>query len=265
MPTAEDRIRALTELGLEQGDTVMVHCSLRNVGPISDIPTSDRQAFLKALLNIFDKVLDLEHNGTLVVPTFSYSYARNKVAFHYETTPADPVLGIFAEFVRCQPNALRSMHPLFSLTGLGYGRDFICANVGKSSYGWNSPFDRLYRADAKLLLLGVDFSAMTFVHHIEHMAGVSHFYHKAFFIPAYKDGEELPLPYMSFVRRLNGKVEIYTKRLQDHMISNGFVSLGKLGGAPTMLVSARDVFNEGFLLLQENPCLLIKDPYYVTD
>ena len=49
------------------------------------------------------------------------------------------------------------------------------------------------------------------------------------------------------------------------MVENGFVTMGKFGNAEMMLVSARDCFNEGYKFLQENPCVFIKEPYYVRE
>jgi aminoglycoside 3-N-acetyltransferase len=265
MVTPTECVQALREIGLERGDTVMVHSSLRNIGQFDGIPKEDRVGFLQSILDVFDEVLDLEHAGALVVPTYFYRYGHTQEPFVYETSPADPSLGIFAEFVRTRPGALRSIHPLTSVTAIGYGKERICANVSKSCYGWNSPFDRLCRMGAKIVLLGVGFSGMTLIHHVGAMTGVTHFYHKAFFTPAFKDGRSLQLPFLSFVRNLNGKVFVHHNRLEKHMIENGLVCFGRFGGAKTMCVNARDVFTEAHKCLQQDPCFLIKDPYFVVE
>lgn len=76
--TRSECVQALREVGLERGGTVMVHSSQRKIGQIEGISREDMPVFLKAILEIFDEVLDLEHAGTLVVPTYFYRYGHAK-------------------------------------------------------------------------------------------------------------------------------------------------------------------------------------------
>ena len=264
MVTKRKCIEALQNIGLTYGDIVMIHSSLRTIGGIEGVSYSDKEGYCETIFDIFDAVLDLKNKGTIVVPTFTLSYARHQQPFIYETSPADPSLGIFAEFVRNQKESLRSLHPLLSLCAFGYHKEIICSEVSKCCYGWNSPFHRLYENRAKILLLGVNFQKMSFIHHIEYMAGVSHYYNKAYFTPAYKDGKELPLPYSAGVRYYNNKVDPFFERMENYMIEKGSAPEGRFGEAKTMLTSIRDVYDQGFEMLQKNPCFFIKDPYYTT-
>ena len=52
------------------------------------------------------------------------SYARNSIPFDYEKSPSEQ--DVLSEFVRTKDGAVRSMHPLFSVTALGEKSHLIC-------------------------------------------------------------------------------------------------------------------------------------------
>ena len=67
---------------------------------------------------VLDALLDvLTPSGTLLVPSFSYTCTQAKSEYISETTPSEN--GPFTNFVRVPPKAIRSLHPIFSLTGIG--------------------------------------------------------------------------------------------------------------------------------------------------
>ena len=63
------------KVGLKKGDIAMVHSDLRTFGKIGDV--TDKERFIGLILNAFLNVLGKE--GTLVVPTYTYSFCRNQV------------------------------------------------------------------------------------------------------------------------------------------------------------------------------------------
>lgn len=144
--TLSDQLRSL---GLGAGDSVLVHSSLRAVGPVD----GGADAVVDALLEV------LEPEGLLMVPTFTYNTAR----FDPATEPGQT--GAVAEAVRRRPGAVRSRHPTHSVAALGSGAAEVCADheqVAAADPG--SPFDRLARRDGWMLLLGVGHVANTIVH-----------------------------------------------------------------------------------------------------
>ena len=242
----------------------MVHSSFKKIGSIDHISKDDPIKYCTAILSSFDSVLDFKNRGTIVVPTFTLSYARSGETFIYEDSKADPSLGIFPEYIRQRKESFRSLHPLLSLCALGKDKNTICGSVSKCCYGWNSPFHRLYENEAKILLIGVDFQKVSFIHHIEYMAGVSHYYNKAYFTPAWKDGTALKMPYCAGVRYYNNCVEPYFLRMQQYLNDSNLLNTGYIGNAKTMFFKVKDLYDIGFELLQENPCYFLKKPFYTT-
>ena len=88
-----------------------------------------RKTALTAILDVIGP------SGTLVVPTYTSQVARFDIDFVLEETP----MGIFPEFVRTRPGAVRSVHPLLSLTAYGADAERICTDDGTSAYGPDSP------------------------------------------------------------------------------------------------------------------------------
>ena len=135
----------------------------------------------------------------MIVPLFSYAYARQHVPFVYEETPSE--VGAFSEHIRRKPQTVRSLHPLFSLGAVGPAAHTICDDTGRSAYGERSAFGRLRAAGTTFVCLGTTLPrSLTYVHHLEHLYGVNHYMHKAFDAPVYRGGQLVPGPWLAFVR-----------------------------------------------------------------
>lgn len=152
----------LRSLGLVQGDAVMVHASLRNIGP-----TEERGAgLIKSLLNV------LTSNGTIMAyadfePTPTTPY------FDLINSPARPDYGIFAELVRTWPGAVRSSNPGASMVAIGSSAEYLCADHPLNyGYGPGSPLEKFVELNGKVLLLGSDLDQVTLLHYAEHIADI---------------------------------------------------------------------------------------------
>lgn len=170
----------LAKLGVEQGGVLMVHASLRAVGPVDGGPRAVVRALRRAL----------GPEGTLVVPAFTPENSdtspsfRDRVRgladgeraavkasmppFDRATTRA-PSVGALAETARLTPGALRSTHPQTSFAALGLraGR-IVGGHSADCHYGEESPLARLYDLRAQVLLLGTGYDTCTAFHLAEY-------------------------------------------------------------------------------------------------
>ncbi|MGH3921290.1 MAG: aminoglycoside N(3)-acetyltransferase [Pseudonocardiaceae bacterium] len=171
----------LSMLGLPAGSTYLIHSSLRRVGPLADGVAT----LAEALQDV------LGPRSTIVVPTFT---ARNSTTtrrfrrltagmtpeqiaaeeakiegFDRSTTPAQDV-GVFAEFIRQRPEAVRSDHPQTSFTALGPAATELTRDHALDCHlGERSPLAKLYTANAIVLVLGEGFEDVcTCFHLAEH-------------------------------------------------------------------------------------------------
>ena len=107
---------------------------------------------------------------------------------------------------------------------------------------------------------------MTLKHHLEQMVGLPYVYMKAYFTPVYKNSKPVKLPFLAVVRYLNGKVENNNcSRFQQHLQRKKMIRKIKIGKATVLLTTIRDAFNEGYKLLQKDPCYFLKTPFYITE
>ncbi|MFH0771697.1 MAG: AAC(3) family N-acetyltransferase [Candidatus Omnitrophota bacterium] len=254
-----DILRAVREAGINEGDIVLVFSNLARVGKVKEAKSKEEslKTYLLALLDCVGV-----KKGTIVVPTFTYSFARGK-AFDYEDSQSE--LCMFGEFVRKEKDSIRSFHPHFSFAAAGKDKHQICDNVSRSAFGYESVFDRLYKKGAKMLFLGTNITeGLTFFLYIEHMAGVSHCYHKAYFTPVYKNKQPVKGPFFSFVRHLEPDFYADFPHFERHLKEQGLVREALLGSGKMQAVTCRDVFKEGYEKLQENPCYFYNKEFYIT-
>jgi aminoglycoside 3-N-acetyltransferase len=147
-------------MGISPGDTLMVHASLRSIGPVE----GRGEGVVRALLSV------LGDQGTLLAyvdfePTNDIPY------FDPQMSPASPDYGILAEIIRTWPGAVRSLNPGASMAAIGARSEWICSDHPMNyGYGPGSPLAKLVEIGGKILLLGSDFDHVTILHYAEHCA-----------------------------------------------------------------------------------------------
>lgn len=169
----DELVAGLTDLGLEAGDTLIVHCAMSAFGLVA----GGEQTVVEALR------IAVGHMGTLVMPSQSWQLCdpdflddpaldaeeRERVrmrlpAFDPDLTPTR-TMGRVAELFRVQPGARRSPHPHRSFAALGPEAAVLVGEHERHDpFGERSPLARLYDARAKVVLLGVGYESCTALH-----------------------------------------------------------------------------------------------------
>jgi len=176
--TADALAADLAALGLAAGAAVMVHASLRAVGPVlggaDAVITALRRTVGPAgtILSYvswhedFEDALDAQGRLDPALKPFI-------PAFDPATSRANPDHGWFAEALRTTPGAVRSGNPGASVAALGAGAAaFTRDHPLDWGYGPASPFARLVAADGQVLMLGAPWDTMSLLHHAEHLAAI---------------------------------------------------------------------------------------------
>ena len=176
---------ALRELGVSRGDLLYVQvCNA--AFPVDGVPPESRAAELYRVLREA-----VGEEGTLLVPTFTFSFCRQE-EFDVKRTPT--VSGpwqdftALAELVRTMPGAIRSADPIFSTAGIGPRAGEILTGLPAVCLGADSVHDRLRRAGGKICLLGIGLHEAIFRHHVEATKRVPWRYNKLFTGHVIKDG-----------------------------------------------------------------------------
>jgi aminoglycoside 3-N-acetyltransferase len=146
--TSRTELKALLEaLGIPEGGTVMLHAALFSLGII--------EGGISGFYNVLREHIGTD--GTLIVPTFTYSFRRNEM-FDIVSTPSARNIGIFSEYVRKQEDAVRSADPLFSMAAIGSQSDFLMQRTSEASFGTSSIYDRLFSNNIYFLAIGITYS-----------------------------------------------------------------------------------------------------------
>jgi aminoglycoside 3-N-acetyltransferase len=163
----------LRHLGVESGDVVLLHSSMKSLGFV----VGGSQAVVQALLDVIGPT------GTLAVPTHT-SDNSDPAEWQHPPVPEtwwpvireqapgfDPAaspsrsMGVIAETVRTWPGALRSNHPFVSFAAVGaHAADITAHHQLDDALGEHSPLGAVYRQDGKVLLLGCGHDSNTSLH-----------------------------------------------------------------------------------------------------
>lgn len=150
-----------SELGLEKGDTVLVHSSLKSLG--EGVTPAD----------VIDGLLEcLGEGGTLMLPALSYlTCNREHPVFDYHATKSN--VGAIPEYFRSSvPGVIRSMCPTHSCCAKGKNAEYLTSghHLDNTPCGENSPFRRLMLLSGKILFLGCGMRPNTSMHAVEELS-----------------------------------------------------------------------------------------------
>jgi len=248
----DDLIDSLRESGLKEGETVLVSSDISLIGRFKGTLKDQLESIYSALR------LVVGENGTIVAPAFFHEYSRNKIPFDVQNSPVSTDLGLFPMYIKKMSKVVCSLNPITSLAAVGPQAEYICGGETASAYGIDSGFDRLTKADAKMVYIGVDLAAMTYVHYVEHMVGVPHLYNKYYETPVYKNGVEIDFPVSAQVRYLDPQVRQGSAKNTEKFENAGLVKKVEIGDGYIRTLTFQEVFE--FLRLK-----LQKDFFYLLE
>lgn len=239
----EDFINSLYQAGIKEGDCILVHSNITSLGMWEE---KYQNNILETIKECFLTVLG--KTGTLCVPAYFYEYARSATPFDVKNTPPSKELGVFSNYIFNDKNMKRSINPLTSICAIGEKNEFIVGGMTGNSYGYDTPWDRLMKVNAKMVFLGIDLRSMTFIHHCEHAMCVPHLYQKLFTTKIYNDNEEIKVPICCQVRYLNFDIKYRVNELTSIFESNNLVKKSEIGRGLIRVID----FNECFEFLCNN-------------
>jgi aminoglycoside 3-N-acetyltransferase len=166
--TRNSLVADFTRLGISRGAIVMVHASVRSIGPVIGGVNVIVQSLLDAigptgtLLAYVDFEPFYEDTDRVDIPVFDKHIAH-----------AARDHGVLHETLRKWPGAIRSDHPDAGVVAIGALAEWITKDHPfQYGYGKGSPFDKALQAGTQVLMLGAPLDTVTLLHYAEHEAQI---------------------------------------------------------------------------------------------
>lgn len=162
MYTKNDLLLHLKEAGLTGRETILIHSSMKSIGPVEGGADT-----------VLDAWMEFFAGGLLLLPTHTWANVdRGEVDFDPATSQA--CIGILPNLFFRRPGVVRSLHPTHSMAGYGAdaaeylkGEEFTCSPCAPGGC-----YDRLRARGGKILLVGVTHARNTFIHCVEELLAV---------------------------------------------------------------------------------------------
>jgi len=211
---------------------------------------------IDALLEVVGK------EGTIVMPTYSTGEAGEFYdAYDPQSTPV--WTGRIPEVFRQREGAVRSLHPVHSITAIGpkaveltQGHERLIAPCGK-----DNPYYRLAEFGGYILLLGVRQSSNSIFHVAEEIRAPSYLDEKIRFSKLLlKDYYRLPpQSKKEVIKAFSSGPERDFNKMDRLLKEGGAMKIGNIGEAIVRLIIAKGLIDITLRALERDPRALLKD------
>jgi aminoglycoside 3-N-acetyltransferase len=252
--TEQSVVDGLRDIGIRDGDFVVLHSSLSSLGWVDGGPETVVDAFLEVL----------GEGGTLMTPTFTNCFAPRNGLKRDKQGPFDPhrtpsSTGRITETVRCRSGSFRSLHPIHSAAAIGMLAETLTrGHENACDFGPETPFGQSMRADATIVLLGVGQRVNSTLHAVEDILGMPYLEDEQALIVR-EDGsigtfacKQCPTGCRDFYR---GEGSKWNRAIQK----SGVVRHARLARAPVQIMHAAGLAQAALDLLEADPELLLCD------
>lgn len=239
--TQDDLIKALYDLGIKNGDIVCAHSEIFNFG----IPLLNINEFLTVLIESLFEVIGKD--GTLLMPTFTYSFCNNEV---YNKVKSKTKVGALNEFFRKQKGVKRTNDPIFSFAIKGAHEGLFLNKDHDSCFGVNCTYEILTHNDGKILNFG-NRECYTFVHYPEESCKISYRYDKIFKGLIIDENNIEYEKHINFFVRHHG-VATSDEKITQFLRSKDYYNEIKFGNTNLALIEARKFYDDLMIEFKKN-------------
>ena len=166
MVTEQSMLAVLKKLGICEGDKVLVHSSFKSLGEVEKGAETVISALQKAV----------GEDGTVIFPTL----CKENFTHAYETWHIDKPseIGYLTNYFRLLPGALRSDQATHSVAAMGKDAAYLTQTHGQTGkrygiygdtpFAADSPWEKMYQMNTKVIFIGVTLIKCTFRHYAEY-------------------------------------------------------------------------------------------------
>ena len=237
-----DQLRAL---GLEPGDTVLMHSSMKALGT-----KQTPEAFLREIIEA------LGPEGTLLLPALTYANVTADRPL-FSVRVSEPCIGLLPRTFFHMEGVKRSLHPTHSVCAFGKRAAELTAQhaLDDTPVGPHSPFMLLPAHGGKLLFVGDVLRCCTMMHGIEEIANTPYTLQKerTRYIIEDCDGNRTPRDMIG--HDFAGWKQEYG-RIRD-ILAPPAIRTGRVGEAGCTLIDAAALVQRALEKLRENPYFFV--------
>lgn len=249
MHTRQQLIADLQELGIVPGDIVMVHASVRAVGEVAGGPDEIHLAIKDAITPTgtmlmyasCPRYVDEVGRGNLT-PEQEAEVLAKLPAFEPETARSARDNGTLVEFLRSYPGSRVNQHVARFVAWGRHTDHLFSRQPWNYAFGRDSPLERFEGLDGKILLLGSDRDAVTFLHYAEHIVDIPNKRVARFKVPVLENGTRVWREMEEFDTSGEGVHANWPDRFFARIIDGFLAHSGNsgriVGNAPSYLLSA---------------------------
>jgi aminoglycoside 3-N-acetyltransferase len=261
MYSKEELANDFRELGIRPGDTAMLHASVRAVGEVAGGPDAIHLALKSALTEegtlmmyascprYYDEVgrgiLTREHESEILekLPVFDALTARS-----------DRDNGILVEFLRTYSDSRVNHHVARFVFWGNQTEHLISSQPWNYALGSDSPLERFLMLDGKIILLGSDHDAVTFLHYVEHVADIPGKRIARYRVPVMENGCRVWRAMEEFDTSGDGVhanwPDRFFAKIVDMLLTKTRNKGARVGSAMTYMLSARELFEFAMPLMK---------------
>lgn len=264
--TRAQLVADLHRLGLRPGDLVMVHASVRSVGPVLGGPDEIHQAIVDAvspggtmmmLIGAPDGFDDVSRG--ILSPEEEAHILEHMPLFDKQATRANRDNGTLAEFFRSWPGTVMSDSVAVRLGARGpMAASLMADHPNTWPFGRGTPFEKYVAARGKLLLLGSDRDQVTLLHYAESIANFPDKIVRDFTVPVMRDGRRVWLKCQEFDSTTGAHANWSERQFGE--IVDDFIArhtgtarctAGKVGDSPSHLIDAAALVDHAVVLMEQ--------------
>src|SRR6516162_4858175 len=249
------------KLGIKAADTVMLHASVRAVGEVAGGPDQIHLA-LKSVLT---------SEGTLMMyascPRYYDELGRGNLTTEQEREireklPAfDPLTarsardnGALVEFLRTSPDSRVNRHVARFVFWGKQTDHLISPQPWNYAFGVDSPLERFLLLDGKIVMLGSDHDAVTFLHYVEHVADIPGKRIARYQVPVMENGCRVWRAMEEFDTSGDGVhanwPDRFFAKVVDGLLRKTTNHGARVGNAPTYVLRARELLDFALPLMK---------------
>ena len=261
MYSIEELAKGLRTLGIRAGDTVMLHASVRAVGEVAGGPDQIHLA-LKSVLT---------SEGTLMMyascPRYYDEVGRGNLTIEQErdileklplfdplTARSDRDNGTLVEFLRTYPDSAVNRHVARFVFWGKQSEHLMSSQPWNYALGSDSPLERFLMLDGKIVLLGSDHDAVTFLHYVEHIADIPGKRIARYQVPVMENGCRVWRAMEEFDTSGDGVhanwPDRFFAKIIDSLLTKTRNNGARVGNAITYIVSARELLDFALPLMK---------------